>query len=84
MNNWQERKDVFEPYTDGVPTHAGYNPDDKHMTGEKGKIIYAITQDGAEGDRPGTGTEKDTMWTKIKKKIKNIFSEEYNNEGLIL
>ena len=45
MNNWQERKETFEPYTEtGQPTHEKYNPNDKHMTGEKGQIFYAITQ----------------------------------------
>lgn len=85
MNNWQERKDKFKPYTeDGQPSHEKYNPNDKHMTGEKGRIYYAITQDGGNADRPGTGTSKGNWWTKLKTKVKNIFSEEYDNEGIIL
>lgn len=85
MNNWQERKDKFKPYTEsGDTSHIGYNPKDKHMTGEKGRIYYAIDLQGGEGDRPGTGREKENIWTKMKRKIKNIFSEEYNNEGIIL
>ena len=84
MNNWQERKDEFQPYIDGRPAHEKYNPKDKHMTGEKGQIYYAITPEGAQTDRPGTGTTKDNWWTKLKKKVKNVFSEEYDKEGIIL
>jgi len=85
MNNWQERKDKFKPYDEtGKSTHEKYNPNDKHMTGEKGRIYYAITPEGGTEDRPGTGTGKDNIWTKLKKKIKNIFSEEYDMEGIIL
>jgi hypothetical protein len=85
MNNWQERKENFKPFDDnGNPTHAKYNPNDKHMTGEKGQIYYAITPTGGTGDRPGTGIGKDNIWTKLKRKIKSIFSEEYDKEGIIL
>jgi hypothetical protein len=87
MNNWQERKESFEPYIDGKPAHEKYNPDDKHMQGEKGQIFYAIEPEGGIGDRPGTGTAggaKDGWWTKLKRRMKNLFNEEYNNEGVIL
>lgn len=84
MNNWQERKDEFKPYIDGRPAHDKYNPDDKHMTGKKSTIYYAITPDGATNDRPGTGVAKDNWWTKLKRKAKDLFHEEYDNEGLNL
>jgi hypothetical protein len=85
MNNWQERKDKFKPFDDkGNPTHKKYNPNDKHMKGEKGRIYYAITSTGSQGELPGTGTSKNSVWTRLKNKIKGIFSEEYDNEGMIL
>jgi len=83
MTNWRDGREQFKPYIDGTPAHDGYNPADKHMTGGKGRIYYAITPEGGDSDRPG-GTEKDNWVTKLKRKIKNIFHEEYNNEGLIL
>jgi len=85
MNNWQERKDKFNPYTEtGEPTHKNYNPDDKHMIGGKGQIFYKITPEGGSVTVPGTTTSKDNVWTRLKKKIKGLFSEEYYNEGIIL
>jgi hypothetical protein len=84
MGNWNETKEEFIPYEDGRPKHNNYNPNDKHMTGEQGRIYYAITPDGATADRPGTGTGKDTWWTKLKRKVKDVFNEEYNNEGITI
>ena len=70
MNNWQERKEKFEPFDEnGNPIHANYNPDDKHMKGEKGRIYYAISPEGSQGQLPGTNVKKDNVWTRLKNKI---------------
>lgn len=83
MKNWSDTKEKFNPFPKGSPAHPDYNPNDKHMTGGNGRIFYAITQDGAQKDIPVSGG-KQSWWSKAKSKIKDIFHEEYNNEGIII
>jgi hypothetical protein len=84
MKNWTDTKEKFEPYPKGMPAHSDYNPNDKHMTSGEGRIYYAITQDGEKIGTAPTTVAKEPWWKRAKRKIKDIFHEEYNNEGIII
>lgn len=80
MGNWIDTDEKFEPYQNGNPTRIGYNPDDKHMTGGKGRIYYKIEPTVETGETP----TKKSWWQRAKDKIKSIFNEEYLNENIEL
>lgn len=84
MGNWLNNDNKFEPYTEnGSPVRNKYNPDDKHMTGGRGRIFYSIKP----GEPTGTDvekTQKKSWWQRAKEKIKSIFNEEYSHEDIEL